>query len=345
MAERDIIVIGGSAGGIKAMRGILAGLPASIPAAIFLVLHTSPNSPGLLPQLLTTPDAPPVRYARNGDVFERGIVYVAPADYHMLVEGDGRIRLAFGPKENRFRPAVDPLFRSAALAFGPRVAGVVLSGGLDDGTAGLRALKSAGGVSIVQDPSEAETPSMPQSALHHIEVDYCLPVQEIAALLTRLAQGEEPFGSRSKPDDAAPGQALALEVGIAKENRGHMSEIAMLGTPSMFTCPECHGTLNRIVDGQLLRFRCHTGHAYTARSLLAALTERTEDALWNAVRAVEESAMLLGHMAEHVLVLEGPALAEEFRSASEGELRRAHAVRSIIAEARTVPRDLVKKVS
>jgi two-component system, chemotaxis family, protein-glutamate methylesterase/glutaminase len=190
MVRTDVVLIGGSAGAIKAMRGILGGLPASIPAAIFLVIHTSRDSPGLLPDLLRTSGAPDVRYARHGERFERGVVYVAPADYHMLVADDGCISLSSGPKVNRFRPAVDPLFRSAAHAFGPRVAGVLLSGWLDDGTAGLAAVKAAGGVSIVQDPEEAEAPSMPQSALLHMDVDYCLPVGKIAALLLRLAAGD-----------------------------------------------------------------------------------------------------------------------------------------------------------
>jgi two-component system chemotaxis response regulator CheB len=189
MVVRDIVVIGGSSGGIKAMREMLADLPGTIPAALFLVLHTSAHSPGLLPDVLTTPGAPTVRYATNCERFEQGIIYVAPPDLHMLVEPGGWIRLEFGPKQNRFRPAVDPLFRSAALAFGPRVAGVVLSGGLNDGTAGLAAIKTAGGLTIVQDPQEAEAASMPQSAMLRVAVDHCLAVRDIAGLLVRLSSG------------------------------------------------------------------------------------------------------------------------------------------------------------
>jgi two-component system chemotaxis response regulator CheB len=190
---------------------MLAELPEKLPAAIFLVLHTSVDSPGLLPDALTVLGAPLVRYAVNGERFEQGVVYVAPPDLHMLVEPRGCIRLVFGPKENRFRPAVDPLFRSAALAFGPRVAGVIVSGGLDDGTAGLAAIKAAGGTAIVQEPREAEAPSMPQSALCRIAVDYCLPVRDIAGLLIRLT-------SRDVPD-----KDLEINVQVTTENQGHPS--------------------------------------------------------------------------------------------------------------------------
>ena len=210
MAERDIVVIGGSAGGIKAMRDMLAELPEKIPAAIFLVIHTSPDSPRLLADALTTPGAPLVRYAVNGERFEQGVIHVAPPDLHMLVEPNGCIRLAFGPKENRFRPAVDPLFRSAALAFGARVAGVILSGGLEDGTAGLAAVKAAGGTTIVQDPWEAETPSMPQSALRHIAVDHCLPVRDIAGLLLRLSSSGGSLVTPPKEDRDMPKKHLEI---------------------------------------------------------------------------------------------------------------------------------------
>jgi two-component system, chemotaxis family, protein-glutamate methylesterase/glutaminase len=204
VTETDIIVIGGSAGGISAMREMLPGLSRDVPAAIFLVLHTSVQSPGLIPDILTLPNAPPVRYAVNGERFKQGVIYVAPSDLHMLVEPSGCIRLAFAPKENRFRPAVDPLFRSAALAFGPRVAGVILSGGLDDGTAGLAAIKAAGGIAIVQNPVEAEAPSMPQSAQRHVAVDYCLPARDIAGLLMRLSSSGGSIAAPTQEDRAIP---------------------------------------------------------------------------------------------------------------------------------------------
>ena len=175
MVKRDIVVFGGSAGGIRATRDMLGELPEKVPAAIFLVRYTSVHSPGLLPDAPATPGSPCVRYGKNGEAFERSVVYVTPPDLHMLLEAQGCIRLAFGPKEHRFRPAVDPLFRSAALAFGSRVMGVV---------------KAAGGLTVVQHPQEAEESSMPQSALDHVAVDHCLPVRDIAGLLIRLSSGE-----------------------------------------------------------------------------------------------------------------------------------------------------------
>ena len=345
MVERDIVVIGGSAGGIKAMRDMLAELPEKIPAAIFLVIHASPDSPRFLADALTMPGRPLVRYAVNGEQFERGVVHVAPPDLHMLVERSGCIRLAFGPKENRFRPAVDPLFRSAALAFGARVAGVILSGGLDDGTAGLAAIKAAGGTAIVQDPWEAEAPSMPQSAMHHIAVDHCLPVRDIAGLLMRLSSSGGSLVTPPKKDRDMPKKTLEIEVQVAKEDRVHLPKILELGKPSMFTCPECHGTLLRLDDERVFRFRCHTGHAFTANSLLSALTDRMEDALWNSVRAIEESAMLLAHMADHVSPMDDVALAGEFRRSSEEALRRAQAVRALIPGNRAAPESQAKQGS
>ena len=330
MVERDIVVIGGSAGGIGAMRAILAELPETVPAAMFLVLHTSVHSPGLLADVLTLPGAPPVHYAKNGEPFERGVVYIAPPDLHMLVEPNQHLRLAFGPKENRFRPAVDPLFRSAAAAFGPRVAGLVLSGGLDDGTAGLAAIKAAGGVTIVQDPKEAEASSMPQNALRHVRIDHCLPVRDIAALLVRLSSGGGSHVTPLKQGCAMPGKDLEIEVQPASEKQGLLPEILELGKPSMLTCPECHGILMRLDEERGLRFRCPTGHVYTVNGLLAALEERTESALWNSVQTIEESAMLLAHMADHVALLNGGATAEEFRLSSQEALRRAQAVRALL---------------
>jgi two-component system, chemotaxis family, protein-glutamate methylesterase/glutaminase len=285
------------------------------------------------------------REDRAGERFERGVIYIAPPDLHMFLEADGRIRLAFGPKENRFRPAIDPLFRSAALAFGTRAAGVLLSGGLDDGAAGLAAIKAAGGITIVQDPREAEAPSMPQSALHRVAVDHCLRIRDIARLLIRITASGGSLLAPPKEANSMTNKDLEIEVDIAKENRGHISEVLELGTPSMFTCPECHGTLLRLNDEQVFRFRCHTGHAFTANSLLAALTERTEDALWNSVRAIEESAMLLAHMADHVAPADDDSLAGEFRRSSEEALRRAQAVRALIPGHRAMPETLTKKVS
>ena len=194
---RDIIVIGASAGGVEALSQLARHLPADLPAAVFVVLHVPPYSPGLLPRILSRSRTLPASHPADGEAIRNGRITIAPPDHHLLLEG-GRIRLTRGPRENGHRPAVDPLFRTAACSFGPRVVGVVLSGTLDDGTAGLAAIKQRDGVAVVQDPDEALYTGMPRSAMESVAVDYCLPINGIAELLVRLAR--EPFEARSEVD-------------------------------------------------------------------------------------------------------------------------------------------------
>jgi two-component system, chemotaxis family, protein-glutamate methylesterase/glutaminase len=293
MPKKDIVVVGASAGGIEAMRTLLGSLPQGFPASVFFVQHISPDAPSMLPVILERAGRLPVDSARDGVEFRPRHVYVAPPDHHLLLGPGGRMRVTRGPKENRFRPAVDPLFRSAARAYGPRVVGVILSGGLDDGTMGLLAVKQQGGTAVVQEPSEALTPSMPLSALRHVKVDYTLRLAEIGALLVRLA-GEEAEG-RSQPVS----DELEIEVKIALEDKALDAGVMELGMPSSYACPDCHGVLLRLKSEGVLRFRCHTGHAYTADSLLAGVNENVEDSLWNCIRSLEEGEMLLRLMAEH----------------------------------------------
>ncbi|HKQ74713.1 MAG TPA: chemotaxis protein CheB [Blastocatellia bacterium] len=188
MANKDIIVIGASHGGIEAMKEFVSGLPEGFHASVLLVQHSSSTAPGMLPRILMKAGPLPASFPADFEPLDPGHIYVAPPDYHMILER-GLVRLTRGPKENHVRPAIDPLFRSAAYAYGPRVVGVVLTGLLNDGTAGLWAVKDRGGTAIVQDPEEAIAPSMPQSALQNVEVDYCLPLGDIAPLLARLARG------------------------------------------------------------------------------------------------------------------------------------------------------------
>ena len=327
MPGRDIIVVGTSAGGVEALRVLVAGLPKDFPGSVFVVMHTAPDSPGVLAQILDRWCPLPVANAVNHERIQPGRVYVAPPDHHLLLE-PGRVRVTRGPKENRFRPAIDPLFRSAAQTYGPRVVGVILTGGLDDGTSGLWAVKRLGGMAVVQDPEEAFMPSMPLSALGQVEVDYTLPVAEVAPLLVRLARtpvAEQ--GGYEVPEE------LNIEVGIAKEDRALDIGLSKLGTPSVFSCPECHGTLLQLKENGRTRYRCHTGHAFSADSLLAEITANAETSLWNAVRAIDESAMLLRHMAEHIREAEnGSAVAEQFlEKAGEAE-RRSELVRRAVFE-------------
>ena len=323
MPGRDIVVVGTSAGGVEALRALVGGLPQDFPGSIFIVMHTAPDSPGVLAEILDRSGPLPAAHATNREHIRPGHIYVAPPDVHMLLE-PGLVRLTHGPKENRFRPAIDPLFRSAAQVFGPRVVGVILTGGLDDGVSGLWAIKRLGGVAVVQDPDEAFMPSMPWSALKQVEVDYRLPLAEIPAVLARLASrtvAEQ--GGYEVPEE------LEVEVKVAMEDNALESGIMKLGSPSVFTCPDCHGTLLQLKENGRTRYRCHTGHAFSADSLLAELTESVEDTLWTAIRSIAESAMLMRHMAEHVRE-SGDGAAEHFIEKARDAERRGELVRRAV---------------
>ena len=292
MAIDHLIVIGGSAGAIEALQILARGLPADLPAAICIVVHMSRESPGVVHTVLDRAGQLPAELAENGRKIEPGRIYVAPPDHHLLVEPN-RLRLTRGPKENLFRPAIDPLFRSAAQVYGPRVIGVVLTGGLDDGTAGLWAIKQLGGVAIAQDPGDAQFPAMPQSAIDNVDIDYQVPVAEIAALLGRLT------ATTVQERQAKASALMEMEIKIARGDNARDSGVEEFGQPSAFACPECHGTLRQLTEGRHTRFRCHTGHAYSQASLSAAVDIAIADALWNTVRAIDERGRLLLHLAGH----------------------------------------------
>jgi two-component system chemotaxis response regulator CheB len=314
---------------MAALRKMTSALPPDFPGSVFIVMHLSPESLGSLPDFLAKGGPLPASNAEDGELIKPGRIYVAPPDCHLIL-GGGRLRVTRGPKENRFRPAVDPLFRSAALAFGPRVIGIVLTGYLDDGTAGLAAIKRAGGIAIVQDPLEAEAPYMPRSALRHVKVDYRLKLAEIAPLLVKLAATAAAAGR--EPGESEMPKELAIETEIATDDRVAAMRVRELGDASMFTCPECHGALIRLRDNAPVRFRCHTGHAFTADSLDAALTEAVEDSLWGSVRSLQEQAMLLNHLSDYEGSGEERA---NLRRRSQEALRRADLVRQALLS--TVP--------
>jgi two-component system, chemotaxis family, protein-glutamate methylesterase/glutaminase len=321
MPKKDIIVVGASAGGIEALRMLVGALPKELPASVFVVLHMSPEAPSMLADILNRFGRLPAANAEDGERIRRGRIYVAPPDRHLLVE-PGVVRTTHGPKENRFRPAVDPLFRSAAQTYGPRVIGVILTGYLDDGTAGLWTVKQLGGTTVVQDPNDAIVPFMPQNALAHVKVDYCLPLEQIAPLLVRLtteAAAEE--GAYQVPKE------VEIEVNIAKEQKAIDAGVLELGEPSNYACPECHGVLLQMKEGTLFRFRCHTGHAYSLESLLVDITEKMDDALWNSIRAFEEGELFMRHMAEHLGEGHNGPSAESFLKRAEEAKRRANLMR------------------
>src|SRR5262245_2421962 len=237
MPGHDIIVIGASAGGVEALQELARGLPSNLPAAVFIVLHIPSAGPSLLPKILNTSGPLRARHAVNGESIERGRIYVAPPDHHLLVERE-RMRVVRGPKENRARPAADPLFRSAAHAYGTRVVGVVLSGLLDDGTAGLADIKRRGGLTVAQDPEEALYPGMPRSAVENVALDHCLPVAGIDPLPGQLA------AVQAKDDSVYPmSEILKVEARIARSEESDMEDVEKIGKLSAFTCPECKGAL------------------------------------------------------------------------------------------------------
>jgi two-component system chemotaxis response regulator CheB len=322
MAQRDLVVIGASAGGVGALQGLVRALPGDFPAAILIVMHLSPHSAGLLPEILSQSGSLPASNGRRGDPIENGHIYVAPPNRHLLAGANHRIQIGYGPKENRFRLAVDPLFRSAALNYDARTIGIILSDGLDDGTAGLCAIKQAGGLAIVQDPAEAEDSSMPRSALNHVATDYCLTAHEIGAMLPHLVV-EAPAGEKQLMSDET-----RLEVDLAADERNH-ADIRKLGEPSTYTCPSCHGSLTRVRDATPTRFRCHTGHAFTAVSLEDELQDKVESAAWGAVRTLQEHAMLLREMTARPGICNQEA--SNYSARAEQALKRAQVLREAVA--------------
>src|SRR2546429_1846355 len=257
MPGHDIIVVGASAGGVEALVTLARSLQRNLQAAVFVVLHIPAQSPSLLPEILGR--AGPLKAVQATDdlQIEPGHIYIAPPDHHMLMEL-GKVRVVRGPKENRHRPAIDPLFRSAALAYGPRVIGVILTGALDDGTAGLLTVKLRGGIAIVQDPDEALYSSMPLNALENVEVDYTLPLASIGPLLGQLAH------ESAKEEGGYPvSEDMQKETKLAEMDLAVMHNNEQVGTPSAFSCPGCGGVLWGIQDGDLLRFCCRGGHAFS----------------------------------------------------------------------------------
>ena len=278
MEKRDIAVVGASAGGIDALRQLVGNLPEDFAATIFVVLHIGPVS--LLADILRRSSKVPVDVAEDGARYERNHIYVAPPNRHLLIQ-DGHMKLSAGPRENGHRPAVDPLFRSAARELRSRVAGVVLSGALDDGAAGLFAVKSRNGVAIVQDPKEAAAPDMPLSAMRHVSVDYCLPVAEIAEVLGKLSRGE----AGETKSAVEPGEMKLTKDELVSDPPPSENQISM-------ACPECDGPLYETKEGQLAHFQCNVGHAFSPLSLSAAHGEALERALWVAVRTLNERITL-----------------------------------------------------
>jgi two-component system chemotaxis response regulator CheB len=293
-----------------------------LPAAVFVVLHIPAESPSLLAHILNHAGSLHAVQAEESMTIKNGYIYVAQPDHHLLLER-GTIRVVRGPKENRHRPAIDPLFRSAAFAYGPRVVGIILTGSLDDGTAGLLVVKRRGGVAVVQDPKEAFYASMPASALAHVEVDYTLPLSRIGPLLVRLAYKpvvEESVTSISKD--------MEIETKLAEMDMNAFNG-DQAGKPSVFSCPECGGVLWELDDGDLLRFRCRVGHAFSLETLQAEQSQAVEEALWSALKTLEESMSLSQRMAQQAHSKGHKWLAHRFEEKWQEAEQHAHQIRNL----------------
>ena len=284
MANRDIIVIGGSSGATNPLKAILGSLPAELPAAVFVILHIPARSTGILATVASAAGPLAVVQAEDRMPIAPGTVYIAAPDRHMLL-GDGVIRLGRGPRENMSRPAIDPLFRSAALCCGPRTVGAVLTGTLRDGAAGLSALKQCGGITVVQDPGDAPYSEMPAMALARSHPDHIVGLAGMPALLESLVR--LPAGGPVP----VPGN-LEYEVNVASNGQTGMSEMDRIGRRSVLACPDCHGVMWEIEDGDLVRYRCHEGHAYSAEIMSLALDDNLRRAFASALRALEERVAL-----------------------------------------------------
>ena len=316
---------------MEALTFLVQQLPADFPAAIFIVLHVPPYGSSVLPEILSRRGPLPAVHAVDGQTIQRGHIYIAPPDRHLIVK-DGVLRITRGPNENGHRPAIDPLFRSAARTYGSRVIGLVLTGMLDDGTAGLQAVKMRGGLAVVQDPDEAMFSAMPRNAMENVAVDEVLTLAEIVPTLVRLAQKspEETMDSTALPP-ASPEQQteLAVEADIAEMDMAAI-EKERAGSPSGFTCPECHGALWELQKGELIHFRCRVGHAYSPDSLLADQAESLEDALWIALRALEESAALAERLKERSQGRGHALAATRFAEQAHDAWQRAQIVRQAL---------------
>ncbi len=324
----DIIVVGASAGGVEALAEVASRLPADLPAAVFVVLHVPAYGTSVLPSILSRRGPLPARHPADGEEIQHGRIYVAPPDYHLIVR-EGRIGLTRGPAENGHRPAIDTLFRSAARAYGPRVAGVILTGTLDDGTAGLQAVKMRGGLGLVQDPEEALFAGMPRSALENVAVDYVLPLSQLVPTLVRLAHEPVPQGENAVPTNPALVTQLETETEIAALDMDAI-EAPRVGQPSPYACPDCHGVLWEVKEGDLLRFRCRVGHAFSPESLLASQSGNLEEALWIALRALEETAALAERLQERALGRGHALAAGRFQEQAGDARQRAEIIRQAL---------------
>lgn len=309
-------------GGVEALTKLVAQFPEDLPAAIFIVIHVSPHSKGIFAQILDRSGPLMAKTAEDREAIHHGHIYVAPPDYHLLVK-QGFIRVIRGPRENRARPAIDPLFRSSAASYSSRVVGVILTGYQDDGTSGLLTVKRCGGIAVIQDPNDAIVPDMPANALENVEVDYCLPISEMGAVLDRLAR--EPA---KEPPPVS--EDIIEEMKITENTIGDTSNRSNLGNLVPYSCPECGGSLREMEGDKILRYRCHTGHAYTARALISDKSDTIENALWHALSILGERTNMLSNMARHERVRSRNKSAAIYENRAEESRAHTQSIRNLI---------------
>jgi len=335
MPTLELVVIGASAGGLEALLTIVRTLPADAPA-IIVVVHTSPSSPTFLPEILQRVSSAPVALAQHNQPIRPGRILVAPPDVHVLVS-DGRVVLSHGPRENGFRPAIDPLFRSAARDFGSRVMAIILSGALNDGTYGMKVVKDAGGVTVVQDPEEAAIPSMPSSVLAAMAVDHVRRAQDIGGLIMSLASGRRSGARNARRSNDPEPQDPAKPIEVEEMQ-------ARYGPPSGLTCPDCGGALWEIAEDNLHRHRCHVGHQFSTEALEASQHDAVESALWTAVRVLEEHAAMKQRMAERAGGAGLETVRHGFLSGADDSRQQARAIRDVLFNRRSSgPADTASK--
>jgi two-component system chemotaxis response regulator CheB len=325
MLKRNIIVIGASAGGVETLRCLVKLLPVEMPAAIFVAMHFPSYATSLLPQILNRCGTLPALHPNDGDPIELGRIYIAPPDYHLVLH-QHHMRLGRGPRENGHRPAIDVLFRSAAQSHNQRVIGVILSGMLDDGTAGLKVIKERGGMAIVQDPQEALFDGMVSSAINNVSVDAILPISDLAVRLVTLSQ--DTIQEDASMSDNFEKEAKAVADSKADLEQGHHPQTS----PSMVTCPDCGGVLWEIESNGLIRYRCHVGHVYSSDSLVSEQSNLVEISLWSAVRALEEKAALSRRMAKQAHDQNRSMSEAQFLARAEEAKQQANVIRGLIAE-------------
>jgi two-component system chemotaxis response regulator CheB len=336
LPQQDIVVIAGSAGSFDALKAIVHELPADFSASIFVVVHMTADAPGYLPEQLSNWGKLRATQAIDEEKIQKGRIYVARPDFHLTLE-PGRMRVLRGPRENRHRPAIDPLLRTAARVYGSRVIGVILSGRHDDGSAGLYAVKQRGGVAIVQEPTEVQWSEMPTRAIAYANPQYVLPGREIGRKLVdlvnlnqdenlmrskKIRKNHQPSAQKSRPT------ATGLQGGSPEENLKAAYFDEGEGTPSVFACPECHGVLWELTDGDLVQFRCRVGHSYGSDSLMVELSESSEAALWAAMRALEEKSAMQRRVADSFSA--DQSTAKRLRDQSAADDANARIIRDII---------------